>query len=72
MPGKSRTLPPKDPSRSPVSASRWRLTKIILASLLADRLKSSQRFAKVQRYAAGLVYIGLGLTTAFSGSTNKS
>jgi len=47
-------------------------TYALLASLLADRLRSSQRFSKVQRYAAGVVYIGLGLTTAFSGSANKS
>jgi threonine/homoserine/homoserine lactone efflux protein len=47
-------------------------TYALLASLLADRLRNSQRFSKVQRYAAGLVYIGLGLTTAFSGSASKS
>lgn len=40
----------------------------LLASLLADRLRNSPRFIKSQRYVAGLVYIGLGLTTAFSGS----
>ena len=40
----------------------------LLASSLADRLRSSQRFQKGQRYFAGLVYVGLGITTALTGS----
>ena len=40
----------------------------LLASSLAGKLTSSQRFQKVQRYFAGLVYIGLGITTALTGS----
>ncbi len=44
----------------------------LLSSSLADRLRNNQRFLKGQRYFAGLVYLGLGLTTAFSGSDNKS
>ena len=40
----------------------------LLASSLADRLRGSQRFQKGQRYFAGLVYVGLGITTALTGS----
>ncbi len=40
----------------------------LLASSLAGRLKSSQNFRKGQRYFSGLVYIGLGITMAFTGS----
>ncbi len=40
----------------------------LLASSLAGRLKNSQNFRKGGRYFAGLVYIGLGITTAFTGS----
>lgn len=47
-------------------------TYALLASVLADRLRDSTVFAKGQRYVAGLVYIGLGLTTALSGGGNKS
>jgi threonine/homoserine/homoserine lactone efflux protein len=46
-------------------------TYALLASVLADRLRNSTVFAKGQRYVAGLVYIGLGLTTALSGGGNK-
>jgi len=40
----------------------------LLASSLADRLKDNRRFQKSQRYFAGLVYLGLGITTALTGS----
>ena len=40
----------------------------LLASSLADRLRGNQRFQKGQRYFAGLVYVGLGITTALTGS----
>jgi threonine/homoserine/homoserine lactone efflux protein len=38
------------------------------ASSLAGRLKGSKNFHKSQRYFSGLVYIGLGITTALTGS----
>jgi threonine/homoserine/homoserine lactone efflux protein len=40
----------------------------LLASSLADRLRGSLHFQKGQRYFAGLVYVGLGITTALTGS----
>jgi threonine/homoserine/homoserine lactone efflux protein len=40
----------------------------LLASSLADRLRGNQRFQKGQRYFAGLVYVGLGITTALTGA----
>jgi threonine/homoserine/homoserine lactone efflux protein len=40
----------------------------LLASSLAGRLKGNKHFQKGQRYFAGLVYIGLGITTALTGS----
>lgn len=40
----------------------------LLASSLAERLRRSRHFQKGQRYFAGLVYVGLGITTAFTGS----
>ena len=40
----------------------------LLASSLADRLRGSRHFHKGQRYFAGLVYVGLGITTALTGS----
>lgn len=39
----------------------------LLASSLAGKLSGNQRFQKGQRYFAGLVYIGLGITTALTG-----
>jgi threonine/homoserine/homoserine lactone efflux protein len=38
----------------------------LLASSLADRLRGNQNFQKGQRYFAGLVYVGLGITTALT------
>ncbi|HKY55263.1 MAG TPA: LysE family translocator, partial [Anaerolineales bacterium] len=43
----------------------------IVSSSIADRLNSSQNFARNQRYFTGLIYIGLGVVTAFTGSRNK-
>jgi threonine/homoserine/homoserine lactone efflux protein len=40
----------------------------LLASSLAGKLRGSRHFQKGQRYFAGLVYVGLGITTAFTGS----
>jgi threonine/homoserine/homoserine lactone efflux protein len=40
----------------------------LLASSLAGRLRGSRHFQKGQRYFAGLVYVGLGITTALTGS----
>ena len=43
-------------------------TYALLASSLAERLRGSRHFLKGQRYFAGLVYVGLGITTALTGS----
>jgi threonine/homoserine/homoserine lactone efflux protein len=40
----------------------------LLASSLAGRLRGNRNFQKGQRYFAGLVYIGLGVATALTGS----
>jgi threonine/homoserine/homoserine lactone efflux protein len=40
----------------------------LLASSLAGRLRGNRHFLKGQRYFAGLVYVGLGITTALIGS----
>jgi threonine/homoserine/homoserine lactone efflux protein len=40
----------------------------LLASSLAEKLRGNLHFQKGQRYFAGLVYLGLGITTAFTGS----
>ena len=40
----------------------------LLASSLAGKLAGNKRFQKGQRYFAGWVYIGLGITTALAGS----
>jgi threonine/homoserine/homoserine lactone efflux protein len=40
----------------------------LAASSLADRLRGNRHFQKGQRYFAGLVYMGLGITTALTGS----
>jgi threonine/homoserine/homoserine lactone efflux protein len=40
----------------------------VVASSLAERLAGSKPFQKGQRYFAGLVYVGLGITTALTGS----
>jgi len=43
----------------------------IISSLIANQLNANQNFARNQRYFTGLIYIGLGVVTAFSGSGNK-
>lgn len=40
----------------------------LLASSLAGQLKGNKHFQKGQRYFAGWVYIGLGITTALTGA----
>jgi threonine/homoserine/homoserine lactone efflux protein len=40
----------------------------LVASSLAGRLAGNKGFQKGQRYFAGLVYVGLGITTALTGS----
>jgi len=40
----------------------------LLASSLASKLTGNRRFQKRQRYFAGLVYVGLGITTALTGA----
>jgi threonine/homoserine/homoserine lactone efflux protein len=40
----------------------------LLAGIFGNWLKSSKTFARVQRYVAGTIYIGLGVTTALAGS----
>ncbi len=40
----------------------------LLASSLASKLTGNRRFQKGQRYFAGLVYVGLGITTALTGA----
>jgi threonine/homoserine/homoserine lactone efflux protein len=40
----------------------------LLASSLAGRLSVNRRFQTGGRYFAGLVYIGLGITTALTGT----
>jgi threonine/homoserine/homoserine lactone efflux protein len=40
----------------------------VAASSLAERLAGSTPFQKGQRYFTGLVYVGLGITTALTGS----
>ncbi|MBN2115538.1 MAG: LysE family translocator [Anaerolineales bacterium] len=40
----------------------------LAASSLAEKLRCSRHFQMGQRYFAGLIYVGLGITTAFTGS----
>src|SRR4026209_93498 len=40
----------------------------LITSSLAERLRGSRHFQRGQRYFAGLVYVGLGITTALAGS----
>ena len=42
----------------------------MLAGTFGELLRNSSRFLNIQRVFAGLVYIGLGVTTAFTGSTS--
>ena len=43
----------------------------IISSSIANQLNANQNFARNQRYFTGLIYIGLGVVTALSGSKNK-
>ena len=43
----------------------------LISSSIANQLNANQNFARNQRYFTGLIYIGLGVVTAFSGSRNK-
>ena len=43
----------------------------LVASSIAGKLKNNRNFEQTQRYFTGLIYIGLGLATAFTGSKNK-
>jgi threonine/homoserine/homoserine lactone efflux protein len=43
----------------------------LAAGSFGHLLKGNRRFVKAERYFAGTVYIGLGVTTAFSGSRSK-
>lgn len=40
----------------------------LLASSIASRLSGNRRFQKGGHYFAGLVYVGLGITTALTGA----
>jgi threonine/homoserine/homoserine lactone efflux protein len=40
----------------------------LLASSVADRLRGNRHYQKGQRYFAGFIYLGLGITTALTGS----
>jgi threonine/homoserine/homoserine lactone efflux protein len=43
----------------------------IAAGTAGGVLRRSRRFARVQRYVTGTVYVGLGVTTAFAGSVES-
>ena len=43
----------------------------IISSLIANQLNANQNFGRNQRYFTGLIYIGLGVVTSFTGSRNK-
>ena len=43
----------------------------IISSSIANQLNANQNFLRNQRYFTGLIYIGLGVVTAFTGSRNK-
>lgn len=46
-------------------------TYALLAGTAGDRLKRSRGYLKFERYGSGLLFIGLGLVAAFSGSEKK-
>jgi len=54
-----------------VLATTIELTYVLLSSHLWSWLKGNHQFSKSKHYLAGSVYIGLGLSTAFSGSSHK-
>jgi threonine/homoserine/homoserine lactone efflux protein len=51
-----------------VTDSLW----AIAAGTAGEVLRRSRRFALVQRYVSGSVFVGLGVVTAFAGSSSKS
>ena len=44
----------------------------VIAGTAAEWLRKKRRFARMQRYVAGTVFIGLGVTAALTGSVRKS
>jgi threonine/homoserine/homoserine lactone efflux protein len=54
-----------------VLAMTIELTYVLLSSHLRRWLKGNKRFSRRQRYLAGSAYLGLGLSTALSGSSHK-
>lgn len=54
-----------------VLATTIELAYVLLSSHLWSWFKGNRRYFKRKRYLAGSVYIGLGLSTAFSGSSHK-
>lgn len=43
----------------------------VVAGTASDWLRRKRRFAKMQRYVAGTVFVGLGVTAALTGSARK-
>ena len=43
----------------------------LISSSIAGKLNTNKNFARNQRYFTGLIYVGLGVVTAFTGSRNK-
>lgn len=46
-------------------------TYAVVAGTAADWLRKRQRFARMQRYVAGTVFVGLGVTAALTGSARR-
>ena len=46
-------------------------TYALLAGSAGDWLKRSRGYVKFERYGSGLLFIGIGLAAAFSGSNKK-
>ena len=46
-------------------------TYALVSGSAGDWLKRQPAFATAQRYVAGIVFIGLGMTTALTGSKSK-
>jgi len=47
------------------------MTYALLAGKIGNRLRKSFRFARAQRYLAGMVYVGLGAATALTGMSKE-
>lgn len=47
------------------------LTYAVVAGAAADWLRKKRRFARIQRYVAGTVFVGLGVTAALTGSAAR-